>query len=72
MPEDPELAAIRAARLNQLQQNPDGGGAGGKGNEEDSKQRAEEQQMKRDLLATVLEAPARERREWLRTTLHFV
>lgn len=64
MPEDPELAAIRAARLNQLQQTAGGGGgAGGGENEDDGKQRVAEEQMRRDLLATVLEAPARERRE---------
>jgi DNA-binding TFAR19-related protein (PDSD5 family) len=61
MQEDPELAAIRAARLSQLQQN-----GGGGDNEEENKQRATaaaaEEQMRRDLLATVLDAPARERR----------
>lgn len=58
--EDPELAAIRAARMNQLQQQaaPAGAPAGG----EDDKKRAGEEQMRRDLLATVLDSGARERR----------
>ncbi|KAG9101627.1 hypothetical protein FS749_005165 [Ceratobasidium sp. UAMH 11750] len=66
--EDAELAAIRAARLNQLQQSgssrpsqvagfptgePDEGG--------DDGNRQSEDQMKRDLLATVLDSAARER-----------
>lgn len=55
--EDPELAAIRAARMNQLQQQ----GAPAGGAEDDSK-RAAEEQMRRDLLATVLDTAARERR----------
>jgi len=54
---DPELAAIRAARMNQLQQNAGGGGEGG----EDEGKRAAEEQMRRDLLATVLDNSARER-----------
>lgn len=60
--DDPELAAIRAARMNQLQQNtPRGGGpSGGIGGDDPGKQAAEEQ-MRRDLLATVLEPAARER-----------
>ncbi|KAH9923920.1 DNA-binding TFAR19-related protein [Epithele typhae] len=57
--EDPELAAIRASRMGQLQQQ--GGGAGGaKGEDDGAKQQAEEQ-MRRDLLATVLDSAARER-----------
>ncbi|TCD70572.1 hypothetical protein EIP91_002602 [Steccherinum ochraceum] len=54
--EDPELAAIRAARMNQLQQQgaPTGGG-------EDESKRAAEEQMRLDLLATVLDTAARER-----------
>jgi DNA-binding TFAR19-related protein (PDSD5 family) len=62
MSEDPELAAIRAARLNQLQQN-GGGGAGGPEKDEENKQRAAAEENMRQLLATVLEGPARERRE---------
>ncbi|KAH8102941.1 DNA-binding TFAR19-related protein [Cristinia sonorae] len=54
--EDSELAAIRSARMNQLQQP----GAPGGSAEEDSK-RAAEEQMRRDLLATVLDTAARER-----------
>lgn len=56
--EDPELAAIRAARMNQLQQQ--GGSAQG---EEDNGKQAAEEQMRRDLLATILDTAARERRE---------
>ncbi|KAI0928007.1 hypothetical protein AcW1_005390 [Taiwanofungus camphoratus] len=56
--EDPELAAIRAARMSQLQQN--GSRGGGDGGEDESK-RAAEEQMRRDLLATVLDSAARER-----------
>ena len=55
--EDPELAAIRAARMSQLQQSaPQGGNAA----EEESKRNTEEQ-MRRDILATVLDSGARER-----------
>ncbi|RPD59173.1 DNA-binding TFAR19-related protein [Lentinus tigrinus ALCF2SS1-6] len=55
--EDPELAAIRAARMNQLQQQ---GGSSAQG-EEDSGKKAAEEQMRRDLLATILDTAARER-----------
>ncbi|KDQ59590.1 hypothetical protein JAAARDRAFT_175026 [Jaapia argillacea MUCL 33604] len=58
--EDPELAAIRAARLGQLQQ-AGNGGAGGQGSGEDEGKKAAEEQMRRDLLATVLDHAARER-----------
>lgn len=71
--EDAELAAIRAARLNQLQQQGGSsrpqqsggfpGGESGEGNEEANRQ--SEDQMKRDLLATVLDSAARERRKWM-------
>ncbi|TFK46001.1 DNA-binding TFAR19-related protein [Heliocybe sulcata] len=54
--EDPELAAIRAARMNQMQQ-PNAPGEGG----EDEGKKAAEEQMRRDLLATVLDSGARER-----------
>lgn len=57
--EDPELAAIRAARMNQLQEQ-GGNTAAPNAGEEDSK-RAAEDQMRRDLLATVLDSGARER-----------
>ena len=58
---DPELAALRAARLTQLQQSgTDGNGQTGASSEEAEKRRAEEQ-MRRDLLATALEPAARER-----------
>jgi len=59
---DPELAALRAARLTQLQKSgTDGGGQSGVSSEEAEKRRVEEQ-MRRDLLATALEPAARERR----------
>jgi DNA-binding TFAR19-related protein (PDSD5 family) len=59
---DSELAALRAARLNQLQQaGTDSNGQSAARTEEAEKKRAEEQ-MKRDLLATALEPAARERR----------
>ena len=61
MADDPELAAIRAARINQLQQNA-GSRADGPDDEE-LKQRAANEEMRRDLLATVLDPGARERRE---------
>ena len=54
---DPELEAIRAARMNQLQQESDGAG-----NDEAAQQRAAEEEMRRNLLATVLDTAARERR----------
>ncbi|KAI0094084.1 DNA-binding TFAR19-related protein [Irpex rosettiformis] len=55
---DPELEAIRAARMNQLQQESGGPGAG---NDEAAQQRAAEEEMRRNLLATVLDTAARER-----------
>ncbi len=59
---DSELAALRAARLAQLQQSgTDGNAQSGASSEEAEKRRAEEQ-MRRDLLATALEPAARERR----------
>jgi programmed cell death protein 5 len=59
---DPELAALRAARLTQLQQsNTDENGQSAARSEDAEKRRAEEQ-MRRDLLATALEPAARERR----------
>ncbi|TFY75619.1 hypothetical protein EWM64_g8392 [Hericium alpestre] len=58
---DAELAAIRAARLNQLQQK-ESGGAPGEGAGEDEAKRQNEEQMRRDMLATVLDSAARERR----------
>jgi DNA-binding TFAR19-related protein (PDSD5 family) len=59
---DPELAALRAARLTQLQQSgTDENAQSGARGEEAEKRRADEQ-MRRDLLATALEPAARERR----------
>ncbi|KAF9793306.1 DNA-binding TFAR19-related protein [Thelephora terrestris] len=60
MADDPELAAIRAARINQLQQNA-GSRTSGPDDEELKQRAANEEQMRRDLLATVLDAGARER-----------
>ncbi|KAJ1309640.1 hypothetical protein OPQ81_006407 [Rhizoctonia solani] len=68
--EDSELAAIRAARLSQLQKQagssggsiPSGGFAGAQPSDgADDETRQSEDQMKRDLLATVLDSSARER-----------
>jgi programmed cell death protein 5 len=62
---DPELAALRAARLNQLQQSSGVGGDNGQsgaGSSEETEKRRVEEQMRRDLLATALEPAARERR----------
>ncbi|KAG9125831.1 transcriptional repressor general negative regulator of transcription subunit 4 [Ceratobasidium sp. 392] len=66
--EDAELAAIRAARLNQLQQQSGssrpsqaGGFPAGDNEGGDDGNRQSEDQMKRDLLATVLDSSARER-----------
>jgi len=61
---DPELAALRAARLNQLQQSSGvsgDNGQSGAGNSEETEKRQAEEQMRRDLLATALEPAARER-----------
>ncbi|KAG9048377.1 hypothetical protein FS837_013014 [Tulasnella sp. UAMH 9824] len=61
--QDPELQAIRAARLAQLQKQ--GGSsnasAGGPSDPDAAEKRKEEDQMRRDLLATVLDSSARER-----------
>ena len=61
MADDPELAALRAARISQLQQNAAGRTDGP--DEEELKQHAANEEMRRDLLATVLDPGARERRE---------
>ena len=61
MADDPELAAIRAARISQLQQNAASRTDGP--DDEELKQRAANEEMRRDLLATVLDPGARERRE---------
>ncbi|KAI5119087.1 hypothetical protein M0805_004860 [Coniferiporia weirii] len=63
---DQDLEAIRAARLQQLRQEASAGAssqgvpAGGNDPETEAK-RATEEQMRRDLLATVLDSKARER-----------
>lgn len=57
---DAELAALRAARLHQLEANAPAGAS--EGAEEEGKRQSEEQ-MRRDLLSTVLEPTARERRK---------
>ncbi|KAI0373288.1 hypothetical protein BV20DRAFT_1119332 [Pilatotrama ljubarskyi] len=54
--EDPELAAIRAARMGQGAQGSSGAPSG-----EDQAKREAEEQMRRDLLATILDTAARER-----------
>lgn len=67
--DDSELAAIRAARMQQLQQEhpqpgaaPGGGGGGSAGGGADAAAKQEaEAQMRRDVLATVLEPDARAR-----------
>ncbi len=59
---DPELAALRAARLSQLQKSGSDGNDQGVGASEDAEKRRAEEQMRRDLLATALEPAARERR----------
>jgi programmed cell death protein 5 len=64
--EDPELAAIRAARIQQLKQqggssSPSAGRPAPSGEGEDGAQRAAEEEMRRNLLATVLDSSARER-----------
>lgn len=51
--EESELAALRAAQ---------GGGSSAQGGEDQAKREAEEQ-MRRDMLATILDPAARERRE---------
>lgn len=65
--EDSELQAIRAARMAQLQQQQGGGGGAGPvapgegaGEDQAAKQAAQEE-MRRNLLATVLDPAARER-----------
>ncbi|KAI0303536.1 PDCD5-related protein [Multifurca ochricompacta] len=60
---DSELAAIRAARLNQLQQSVSDNNinAQNSGRNEEAEKRRAEEQMRRDLLATALEPAARER-----------
>ena len=57
--EDPELAAIRAARMNQLQQQSAPQGNGGK---DEAAQRAAQEEMKREVLARIMDHEARERR----------
>jgi hypothetical protein len=59
---DPELAALRAARLSQLQKSGADGNGPTVGGSEDAEKRRAEEQMRRDLLATALEPAARERR----------
>ena len=74
---DPELAALRAARLNQLQQSAGVGGGNaqsgaGAGSTEEAEKRRAEEQMRRDLLATTLEPAARERRTCHYRTLSLI
>ncbi|KAG9034378.1 hypothetical protein FRB95_013286 [Tulasnella sp. JGI-2019a] len=57
--QDPELQAIRAARMAQLQKQ--GASSGGASSEQDGEKQEQQDQIKRDLLATVLDPGARER-----------
>jgi DNA-binding TFAR19-related protein (PDSD5 family) len=64
--DDPELAAIRAARLQQLKQqgagSPSPGGlTGAPGGSDDGANQAAEEEMRRNMMATVLDNAARER-----------
>ncbi|KAG8849818.1 hypothetical protein FRB96_000641 [Tulasnella sp. 330] len=60
--QDPELQAIRAARMAQLQKQGSAGGGSARGSDEQNAEKQQEQdQMRRDLLATVLDSGARER-----------
>ncbi|KAG8966087.1 hypothetical protein FRB90_011017 [Tulasnella sp. 427] len=62
--QDPELQAIRAARLAQLQKQSGGSSnapGGGASEQEAAEKRKQEDEMRRDLLATVLDSSARER-----------
>ncbi|KAG8904958.1 hypothetical protein FRB99_000960 [Tulasnella sp. 403] len=59
--QDPELQAIRAARLAQLQQGRAQGVNMSDTAEQDIEQKRKEEQMRRDMLATVLDSSARER-----------
>lgn len=63
---DSELAALRAARLSQLQNSGADSNGPSTGGSEDAEKRRAEEQMRRDLLATALEPAARERRMSLR------
>ena len=75
--DDPDLTAIREARLKQLRQNassgqtssplPQGlGGGGGEGGPEAAAKQAAQEQMRREQLAVLLEPQARERRKFVR------
>jgi len=70
MSDDSELAAIKAARLSQLKSQQGGGGRSSPSmsgsqnaqeSEDASRQRQEEDQMRREMLATLLDNSARER-----------
>ena len=56
---DPELAAIRAARMNQLQSN---ASAAPNAGDDEAAKRATEEEMRRSVLARILDHDARERR----------
>jgi Double-stranded DNA-binding domain len=64
MSESDELAAIRAARLNQLQQSGAVNNGQNSGSSEEAEKRRAEEQLRRDLLASALEPAARERRTY--------
>ncbi|KAH9977351.1 PDCD5-related protein [Lactifluus volemus] len=61
MSDPDELAAIRAARLNQLQQSGAANNGQNSGSGEEAEKRRAEEQLRRDLLASALEPAARER-----------
>jgi DNA-binding TFAR19-related protein (PDSD5 family) len=64
MSDPDELAAIRAARLNQLQQSGAANNGQNSGSGEEAEKRRAEEQLRRDLLASALEPAARERRTY--------
>jgi len=61
MSDSDELAGIRAARLNQLQQSGAVNNGQNSGSGEEAEKRRAEEQLRRDLLASALEPAARER-----------
>nr|POE90012.1 programmed cell death protein 5 [Quercus suber] len=59
---DDELDAIRQARLQQLQSQPNGGGAGqSSGNPQEDERKSREAQMRASMLAQILEPAAADR-----------
>lgn len=60
--ESDELAAIRAARLNQIKQSGGSGGSNGGDDANGEAAQRQEAEMRRDVIASVLDSGARERR----------